>query len=215
MQFKAAAFSLFLTLATTQSIGDLASQIPPCPKKCLDNGAKEAGCNISDYTCQCVEADQVLESALQCVTDCDFGDIKKADELYVKICFDVLEQNPIISSVIDILTSAVGAALSSLTASATATATNNALASPYITTLATAATPSNAPASPNSATIAITTVIGNASTSPNTTTTAAGNATSAVNNGAAPGAALPSGAIAQAIIGIGMFGAAAIFALAM
>ncbi|KAI1199392.1 hypothetical protein F5X97DRAFT_322366 [Nemania serpens] len=181
MQFRTIAISLFAALVAADHISDLASQVPSCAQSCLASAAQKAGCDATDYKCQCGKAGDITgNSALCLTTSCSSDDAaatyKKTAELCLAVAGQVGSDN--LSSAIDSLsgafTSATGAAGSAIT-SATGAA-------------------------------------GSAITS---ATGAVGSALTPTRTGSLPPATPTPAAANQGVAGMGLVGAAAIFALAL
>ncbi|KAI0967396.1 hypothetical protein F4678DRAFT_252186 [Xylaria arbuscula] len=197
MQFKTVAISLFATLVAAESIDQLAADIPSCAKTCIDNSAKQAGCDTTDYTCQCTNLTDITSNSLQCISSgCSTDDLTKTSEATSALCLAVAKQigGDTYSSAIDSLTSAAGSAIA--TASAALSSATDAAGSAF--TSATGAAGSAFTSATGAAGSAFTSATGTADSS---ATSASPTATPAAAN--------------QAVAGMGMVGAAAIFVLAL
>ncbi|KAI1355111.1 hypothetical protein F5Y01DRAFT_197320 [Xylaria sp. FL0043] len=171
MQIKAVALSLFVALASADSLADLAAQIPSCAKSCIDDGAKQAGCASGDYNCECTNLTAITTNSITCISsNCSSDELQKTSDATTALCLQVAQQagDDAYSSAYNSLTSATAAA-----GSATKSA-------------------------------------GSAFTS---ATAAAGSSVSSALSSASPTAT--PGAANQAVAGMGMVGAAAMFALAL
>ncbi|KAI1163049.1 hypothetical protein F5B18DRAFT_621788 [Nemania serpens] len=189
MQFRTVALSLFVALAAADHISDLASQVPSCAQPCLASGAQKAGCDATDYKCQCSKALDITSNSALCVsTSCSSDDSANAYKTTTELCLAVAGQagSDSLSSAIDSLTSAVGGAVTKATDAAGSAFTSATGAAGSAFTSATGAAGS-----------AITSAVGSASA------------------GAVPPATSTPAAANQAVAGMGMVGAAAFFALAL
>lgn len=68
MQFRTIAISLFAALVAADHISDLASQVPSCAQSCLASAAQKAGCDATDYKCQCGKAGDITGNSALCLT---------------------------------------------------------------------------------------------------------------------------------------------------
>ncbi|KAI0098871.1 hypothetical protein GGR51DRAFT_536718 [Nemania sp. FL0031] len=199
MQFKNVALSLFVAIATADSISDLAAQIPSCAQSCLSDGAKKAGCSTTDYTCQCSNIASITSNSALCVsTSCSSDDLTETSKVTSELCLEVAQQvgGDTFSSAFDSLTGAAGSAFTSATAA--------------LGSLATEAT--------GAAGSAFTSATGAAGSAFTSATAAAGSALSTATDAAATGSTSPTATPAaanQAVAGMGMVGAAALFAMAL
>ncbi|KAI1133321.1 hypothetical protein F5Y10DRAFT_228751 [Nemania abortiva] len=198
MQFKTVALSLFVAAAAADSISDIAAQIPSCAQSCLQDGAKQAGCSTTDYTCQCSNITSITSNSVLCVsTSCSSDDLQETSKVTTELCLAVAQQvgGDSFSSALDSITGAAGSAFTSATA-----AIGSALTS------ATGAAGSALTSATGAAGSAFTSATGAAGSALSTATDAATTSTSPT---ATPAAAN------QAVAGIGMVGAAALFAMAL
>ncbi|KAI1274563.1 hypothetical protein F5Y07DRAFT_211215 [Xylaria sp. FL0933] len=179
MQIKTVALSLFVALASADSLADLAAQIPSCAKSCIEDGAKQAGCASGDYNCECTNLTAITTNSITCVSsNCSSDELQKTSDATTALCLQVAQQagDDAYSSAFNSLTSAGASDYTSATAAA-GSATKSA---------------------------------GSAFTS---ATAAAGSSVSSALSSASPTAT--PGAANQAVAGMGMVGAAAMFALAL
>ncbi|KAI0537179.1 hypothetical protein GGR58DRAFT_360637 [Xylaria digitata] len=178
MQFKAVAIPLFMALAAAQTfmlnddIDDLITQIPSCPRKCLDDANNRSSCDADDHVCQCDNTEKITNPALSCLSDCTLKDQQKANQVGADICRAVRRAQD-------------------KSASASVAASTSGTATAAGTTITTATTTAAA------------------------TATVANNAPADTNNDTAPSPTPSSAAVNQAVAGMGMVGAAAMFALAL
>ncbi|KAI2630134.1 hypothetical protein GGS21DRAFT_217711 [Xylaria nigripes] len=81
MLFKITALSFLAALVAADGISDAAAKIPDCAKSCLQDATTKAGCQPTDYKCMCnsisdVSGSSVLCAAAVCQGD-DAGDFPK------------------------------------------------------------------------------------------------------------------------------------------
>ncbi|KAI3326847.1 hypothetical protein HD806DRAFT_419076 [Xylariaceae sp. AK1471] len=188
MQFKTVVLSLFVAAAAAKSIDEIVAEIPSCAKPCLDDGSTKAGCAVDDHKCQCTNIDALTSNSIICIsTGCNKDDLATTSQVTSELCLAVAQQvgDDTISSVVQSITSAAGSAFSEATSAAGSALTS-----------ATGAAGS-----------ALTSATGAAGSAFTSATGAAGSAT--------PSATQTPAAANQAVAGMGMVGAAAIFALAL
>ncbi|GAP84600.1 putative CFEM domain-containing protein [Rosellinia necatrix] len=195
MQFKTAALSLFVALAAADSIDDIAAKIPACAKTCLNDGSTAAGCAVSDHKCQCSEIDAITKNSILCITSsCDGDDLNETTKVTTELCLAVAQQvgDDTFSSAVDSITSKAAGAFTSATGAAGSAFTS-----------ATGAVGSAFTSATGAAGAAITSATG-----------AAGDAISSAIDDTPSPTSTPAAAN-QAAAGLGMVGAAAMFALAL
>ncbi|KAI1756292.1 hypothetical protein F4782DRAFT_485586 [Xylaria castorea] len=209
MRSKILVLSLFAVLTAASRIDDLLSQMPACARKCFDEDSKKAGCATDDHRCQCTKIYSITDGSAPCIsTGCNSEDQKETTKIATEICLDVAHDigtgtfNSVMHSLAGVagsaiagLTSAIGPAFTSATGAAGDTFTSATAALGDVYTSATAV----AGDTYTSATAAVGDVLDSAtpSTAPPATSTSA------------PAAAN------QVIVGMGIVGAAAVFALAL
>lgn len=66
--FSTIVISVLVALSAAANTQDLVSQIPACAKTCLNNAAKNAGCDVSDIKCQCEKLIQMTGDARPCIS---------------------------------------------------------------------------------------------------------------------------------------------------
>ncbi|RDL37486.1 uncharacterized protein BP5553_04919 [Venustampulla echinocandica] len=76
------------SLAYSQSIPDLAAQIPSCGYTCLVDAAKTAGCSITDYACICgPKRPALIKAGTPCIASgCPLRDALDTQRLGTQIC---------------------------------------------------------------------------------------------------------------------------------
>ncbi|KAI1113560.1 hypothetical protein F5Y14DRAFT_417588 [Nemania sp. NC0429] len=186
MQFRTVALSLFVALAAADNISDLAAKVPSCARPCIASAAEKAGCDATDYKCQCGKALEITSNSALCTTtSCSKDDTNEAYKSTTDLCLAVAGQAG--SDALSSFTSAVGGAFTSAT---------GAVGSAF----------TEATGAAGSAFSSATDAAGSAFSS---ATDAAGSAASPTPT---PGAANHP---AVAGMGMGMVGAAAVFALAL
>lgn len=70
MQISYLAIPLFAAVAAAQnstSLPDLVAQLPTCAADCLSEGASNANCTVTDFSCICENKDSFLSGAATCV----------------------------------------------------------------------------------------------------------------------------------------------------
>jgi hypothetical protein len=70
MQFKTIAISTFIGLAAATSSTDvsaLTNELPSCSLLCLVSGASTAGCEATDYACQCENQAAITTASTSCL----------------------------------------------------------------------------------------------------------------------------------------------------
>ncbi|KAI0879052.1 hypothetical protein GGS24DRAFT_277683 [Hypoxylon argillaceum] len=217
MQFKTAALSLFVALAAADSISDLAAQIPSCATSCLNDGAKQAGCATTDYTCQCTNIASITSSSGLCIaTACSSDDLQKTSQATTNLCLAVAEQvgGDTFTSALDSLTGAAGSAFTSATGAIGSAFTSATGAAESAITSATGAAGSAFTSATGAAGSALTSATGAAGSALTSATGAAGSVLSSATDAAVTPTSTPAAAN-QAVAGMGMVGAAALLALAL
>ena len=63
MQFKTLLVSALVGVVAAQDIGTLVCEIPSCALTCLLTAGTSAGCDATDYKCQCSNASKIQSSA--------------------------------------------------------------------------------------------------------------------------------------------------------
>ncbi|KAB8295178.1 hypothetical protein EYC80_007104 [Monilinia laxa] len=89
MQFTyTAIFTLFASVAYSQSIASEVAQLPSCALSCLATAATSAGCGLADYACQCGDAkDAITKSGTPCiVAGCSASDVLAVSKIATQIC---------------------------------------------------------------------------------------------------------------------------------
>ncbi|KAF2963490.1 hypothetical protein GQX73_g10086 [Xylaria multiplex] len=205
MQFKAVAISLFLALAAAQTfmlnddIDDLITQIPSCPRKCLDEANNKGSCDADDHVCQCDNTEKILNPALSCLSDCTLKDQENRDTDV--LTWDVMtEANQVGADICRAVRRQQDKSASSSVAASTSSA------APAPGTTLTPATTTTAAAS--------TATVANNNNANNNNNNNNNNPTDTKDD-AAPSPTPSSAAVNQAVAGMGMVGAAAMFALAL
>ncbi|ROV89639.1 hypothetical protein VSDG_08066 [Cytospora chrysosperma] len=90
MQFKTIAISTFIGLAAAASSTDvsaLTNELPSCSLLCLMSGASTAGCEATDYACQCENQAAITTASTSCLKSaCSAADIGTTKSVTTKIC---------------------------------------------------------------------------------------------------------------------------------
>ncbi|KAG4033781.1 hypothetical protein MFRU_004g02840 [Monilinia fructicola] len=89
MQFTyTAIFTLFASVAYSQSIASEVAQLPSCALSCLATAATSAGCGLTDYACQCGDAKAAItKSGTPCiVAACSASDVLTVSKVAAQIC---------------------------------------------------------------------------------------------------------------------------------
>ncbi|KAI0451157.1 hypothetical protein F5B21DRAFT_487882 [Xylaria acuta] len=196
MRFKIVVTSFFAVLATASRMDDLVSQMPPCARKCVEEDSQKAGCAIDDHRCQCTKIHGIADGSAPCISaGCSSDDQKETTKITTEICLDVAHEvgTGAFNSAMHSLAGVAGSAFAGVTSAVGPAFTSATGAAGDTFTSATAAI-GDAYAS---ATAAVGDVLGSAThdtASPATSAPAAGN---------------------RASVGMGVVGAAAVFALAL
>ncbi|KPM39047.1 hypothetical protein AK830_g7524 [Neonectria ditissima] len=80
-----------LLLFFTTALADLASfraNLPKCAVKCLAAGAKEHGCAVTDFECQCSHLEAIINTTSPCLVNagCKLDDISDTANLVADLC---------------------------------------------------------------------------------------------------------------------------------
>ncbi|KAI1744992.1 hypothetical protein F4680DRAFT_172189 [Xylaria scruposa] len=196
MRFKTLAISLFAVLTAASCMDDLISKVPECARKCFDEQSKNTGCAIDDYKCQCTEVQGITSGISPCIsTSCNSEDQKETTKIATKICLDVHHKNGTgtFHSAMHSLASVAGSAFASMTGAMGPEFTSATGAAGDTFTSATAA-------------------IGDAYTS---ATAVVGDVLGSATQGTASPTSSTPAAANHVTVGMGMVGAAAVFALAL
>ncbi|KAK6216100.1 hypothetical protein LQW54_003876 [Pestalotiopsis sp. IQ-011] len=94
MQISYLAIPLFAAVAAAQnstSLPDLVAQLPTCAADCLSEGASNANCTVTDFSCICENKDSFLSGAATCVitSSCTSEERNNLTSLATDICQDV------------------------------------------------------------------------------------------------------------------------------
>lgn len=68
MQIKTLFVAAFIGLAAAQDVTSLIGEIPSCALQCLLSAGTSAGCEATDYKCQCENSSKIQASASSCLT---------------------------------------------------------------------------------------------------------------------------------------------------
>lgn len=93
MQFNNIVLAGFLGLAAAASsdsssdVSSLVAKMPSCSIPCLEAAATSAGCDETDYACQCENQQAVSMNATSCLTtSCSISNITSAFSLQLMMC---------------------------------------------------------------------------------------------------------------------------------
>lgn len=94
MQISYLAIPLFAAVAAAQnstSLPDLVAQLPTCASSCLNDGASNANCTVTDFSCICDNKDSFLSGASICIlqSTCTASEKSNLSSLATSICEDV------------------------------------------------------------------------------------------------------------------------------
>ncbi|TRX97275.1 hypothetical protein FHL15_002069 [Xylaria flabelliformis] len=196
MRFKTLIISLFPVLAAASCMDDFISRLPECARKCFDEQSKNTGCAIDDYKCQCTKIRDVTDGSAPCISDsCNSDDQKGTTKIASEMCLDVRHENGTGTShsAMQSLAGVAGSAFASLTSAMGSEFTSAASAAGDTFTSATAG-------------------IGDTYTS--TTTVVDDIPTGTTHGTASPTSSTPAAAN-QVTVGMGIVGAAVVFAFAL
>ncbi|KAI0554393.1 hypothetical protein F4679DRAFT_525917 [Xylaria curta] len=196
MRFKTFIISLFTAVTAASCMDDLISKVPECARKCFVEQSKNTGCAIDDYKCQCTEIQGISDGPAPCIsTSCNSEDQTETTKIITEMCLDVHHKNGTgtFHSAMHSLASIAGSAFASMTSAMGSELTSATGAAGDTFTTATAA-------------------IGDAYTS---ATAVIGDVLSSATHGTASSTSSTPAAANQVTVGMGMVGAAAVFALAL
>ncbi|KAI0189154.1 hypothetical protein EV127DRAFT_112330 [Xylaria flabelliformis] len=218
MRFKTLITFLFPVLAAASCMDDLISKIPECARKCFDEQSKNTGCAIDDYKCQCAKIRGITDSSAPCIPDsCNSDDQKVTIIIALEMCLDVRHENGTGTShsAMHSLASVAGSAFAGLTSAMGSEFTSATSAAGDTFTSATAALGddfTSATAVVGDTFTSATADIGDAYTS---ATAVVGDIPAGVTHGtASPTSSIPAAAD-QVTVGMGIVGAAVVFALGL
>ncbi|PSR79085.1 hypothetical protein BD289DRAFT_455985 [Coniella lustricola] len=96
MQFTALLLAGTFGLATAASSSSssnttaLVAELPSCSTSCLTDGAADAGCSTTDYSCMCSNMDAVTANVSTCLaSSCSVTDISTTEQVVLEICDQV------------------------------------------------------------------------------------------------------------------------------
>ncbi|KAK7431761.1 hypothetical protein QQZ08_001701 [Neonectria magnoliae] len=80
-----------LLLVVTTALADLAqfqANLPKCAVKCVAAGAKEHGCAVTDFDCQCSHLEAIIQTTSPCLVKagCELGDLSDTANLVADLC---------------------------------------------------------------------------------------------------------------------------------
>ncbi len=67
MQFKTLLFASLVAVAAADDIATLVGKLPQCSLTCLLAGASGAGCDATDYNCQCAHSADIQKAVQPCL----------------------------------------------------------------------------------------------------------------------------------------------------
>ncbi|KAI0855946.1 hypothetical protein F4860DRAFT_494816 [Xylaria cubensis] len=207
MRFKTLITFLFPVLAAASCMDDLISKIPECARKCFDDQSKNTGCAIDDYKCQCAKIRSITDSSAPCIPDsCNSDDQKVTIMIALEMCLDVRHENGTGTShsAMHSLASVAGSAFAGLT---------SAMGSEFTSATSAAGDTFTSATADIGDAYSATAVVGDAYTS--ATAAVVGDIPAGATHGtASPTSSIPAAAY-QVTVGMGIVGAAVVFALAL
>ncbi|KAH8165469.1 hypothetical protein CIB48_g2767 [Xylaria polymorpha] len=207
MRFKTVTLSLYAALAAASRMDDLVSQMPSCARECLDVDSKTVGCDTNDHRCQCTNIYGITDGSAPCIsTGCTSDDQKEITKIITEVCLDVAhEVDPdTFSSALHSLAGVAGSAFADLT---------SAMGPEFTSAIGAAGdTFTSATAAAGDSFASATAAAGDVYTS---ATAGVGDVLSSATHGTASSTTSAPAAANQATVGMGIVGAAAMFALAL
>ncbi|KAK7403221.1 hypothetical protein QQX98_011041 [Neonectria punicea] len=75
----------------TTALADLAqfqANLPKCAVKCVAAGAKEHGCAVTDFNCQCSHLEAIIQTTSPCLVKagCSLDDLSETANLVADLC---------------------------------------------------------------------------------------------------------------------------------